>query len=88
LQEGTVVTCTLKAKNEDIVVKETYLSRDTWMGILKAAGFTKAVWFAPEVASEGIALFGEKFWVDYIELPATIFLQRLKNNRMVKFNLL
>lgn len=78
LQEGTVVTCTLKVKNEDIVVKETYLSRDTWMGTLEAAGLTKMVWFPPEVAPEGMKLFGEAFWFDYINLPVSIFFTAIK----------
>jgi SAM-dependent methyltransferase len=73
LHTGSVVTCTLRLNAEDLVVKETWLGQDTWMETLGVTGFGNIEWFAPEVDPQGIKLFGEAFWHDYINLPASVF---------------
>ncbi|MDB5260389.1 MAG: methyltransferase [Candidatus Nomurabacteria bacterium] len=78
VDEG-VLRITLYNEEEEIcTLSAVYYTADTIEKQLREVGFPEVQWHRPIVSEEGLSLFGEEFWKDYINNPELGYLTARK----------
>ena len=78
LQEGTPITLTFTVEGQKLSFDNYYLGKATYNWAFKQVGFKEIYWHDVEVSPAGIEEFGQEFWQDILEYPATCFIECIK----------
>jgi SAM-dependent methyltransferase len=74
-REGASVTLTAPSYGDrDFTVTAHWWSAEAYETAARKAGFVKLTWTTPTVSEEGLALFGEEYWSNYVNHPHGLIL--------------
>ena len=78
VEEGAVIRSSIPVDEQEIFFEDYYFTQATYEWALQTAGFQEIRWHDPVVSPEGLEIFGQAFWQDFINYRMSIYLECVK----------
>lgn len=79
LKEGSAITYEFSRSGQKFSFDNFYLSRNTHEWAARQAGLNSIQWHKIEVSPDGLKMFGQEFWQDFIDYEPIVGIECLKS---------